>query len=855
LNPLPVHRERLANGLTLLVREAHTAPLAEVQVWVDVGSADERDFEAGLAHFHEHMLFKGTRRRGVGEVAGEVEGVGGHINAFTSFDSTVYHATLPGEHLGVGIDVLADAVLESVFDPAEIDREIEVVLEEIRRSEDSPHHVLSNAVFAEVYQVHPYRLPILGPPESVAGFDRERVVSFFERWYGPERMAVVVAGDVDLADVRDRVSEAFGKTQRKTARRERPVEPGPARLRGLVLEKPFERASLDLCCVSVGLTHPDAPLLDLVAFVLGEGESSRLTLRVKEQAELVDRVDAYSYTPLDPGLFGVTADLDPVHALACIAACARELERVRHEVVSSDEIEKARANFLAGEWFERESVSGLARRLGSFHQLGGDPDLEARYLETLRTATPDDLLRAAREHIRPDQLSVGLLVPEEAGLGLGAADVEGAVRSGIETTQRTFAVPRRASAGDRRHTFDLGSGAKLHVLPSHDAPVVAVRAAFLGGLLSEDRETAGLTSFLTSMWTRGTQQHSSPDFARSIETLAADIDGFSGRNSLGLGLDCLADRLDASLDLFAEVLVEPAFAASEVDKERRETLAALERRQDRLGARAFDLFCEALYGEHPYAFPLLGTEASVPRFDADRVRSHHERLVNARNLVVAVAGDVEPEQIASALASRLAGLPSAPFEAPSPNVPLPSRERRERELRRARAQAHLVIGFPGLTVDDPDREALEVLSQLLAGQGGRLFLELRDRQSLAYTVSASNVEGVAPGFFSVYIATAPEKLDAARAGLFTQLERLLEEPAGDSEIEAARQHLVGSFAMDQQRCAARALLVSLDALYDLGADAHQDYVARVHAVGKEDLLRVTRRIIDLESYTLAVIRP
>ncbi|MGI9589925.1 MAG: M16 family metallopeptidase, partial [Myxococcota bacterium] len=130
-----------------------------------MGSADERPFESGLAHFHEHMLFKGTERRGVGEVAGEIEGAGGRINAFTSLDVTVYHATLPSDELELGIDVLADAVLHSAFDPEEIAREIEVVLEEIRRSEDSPGHVLGNAVFAEAFRVHPYGAPILGSPE------------------------------------------------------------------------------------------------------------------------------------------------------------------------------------------------------------------------------------------------------------------------------------------------------------------------------------------------------------------------------------------------------------------------------------------------------------------------------------------------------------------------------------------------------------------------------------------------------------------------------------------------------------------------------------------------------------------
>jgi zinc protease len=292
-----------------------------------------------------------------------------------------------------------------------------------------------------------------------------------------------------------------------------------------------------------------------------------------------------------------------------------------------------------------------------------------------------------------------------------------------------------------------------------------------------------------------------------------------------------------------------------VEKERRETLAALERREDRLAARAFDLFFEALYGDHPYRLPTLGLPETVRSFDAARVAAHHTRLVHPRNLVLTVAGDVDPERIAQALSARLAALPRGPFEPPNPKASVPQRAARERELRKDRAQAHLVLGFPGLTLDDPDRPALEVTTQLLAGQGGRLFLELRDRQGLAYSVSASNVEGVAPGFFAVYIATAPEKLEAARTGLLAELERLLQDAPSEAELDAAREHLVGNHAIDQQRASARALQVALDVLYGLGAEAHLEYPERVRAVSREDVARVARRVIDLDACTVGLVRP
>jgi zinc protease len=850
-----VRAERHANGVECLVQESHVAPVAEVEVWVRVGSADEAPGELGLAHFHEHMLFKGTPRRPVGAIAAEVEGAGGQINAYTSFDATVYHATVPSDRAALALDVLADAVRHPLFDPEEIRREVEVVLEEIRRSLDDPHQVLGNALFAQAYRRHPYGVPILGTPESVAAFDRDRVRAFFERWYAPPRLFLVVTGDVEAEAVLAQARDLFGDARPLPLERARGAEPPGGAPRRAVLRRPFERASLELAVRTLPLGHPDAPALDLLAFVLGEGESSRLVRRVQEDEGLVDRIEAWSWTPLEPGLFGIAADLDPARLPEALAACARELERLCRERVADDELEKARANLLAGELFERESVAGLARKLGSFHALAGSWRAAAGYLEAVRRATPADLLRVARAHLGAPDLAAAVLLPEGAAPALDADAVGRALETGRDSTRRAFAAPRRSAPQGRAEAYELPGAARLYVLASREVPVVAVRAAFLGGLLAEDAPTAGLTRMLTGLWLRGTASHTAAGFARAVESLAAEIDGFSGRQSFGLGLDCLAERLEPALDLFAEVLLEPAFDPEELERERRETLAALERREDRLDVKVFDLFQEELYAGHPYALPTVGRRESVAAFDAARVDAHHRRWVRAPNLVLAAAGDVDPDALAAALAHRLAALPAGPFEPPEAGAPDLPRTRRERELRKPREQAHLVVGFAGLTIGDPDREALEVATQCLAGQGGRLFLELRDRQGLAYSVSASSVEGLAAGFFAAYIGTAPEKLDRARAAIEAELRRLLEAPPAEAELEAARRHLIGSHAIEAQRAASRALHAALDARYGLGADARERRLARIRAVGPEDVLRVARRVVDLDRAVVAVIRP
>ncbi|MBW2267745.1 MAG: insulinase family protein [Deltaproteobacteria bacterium] len=847
---MSISAERFDNGLTLLLCQTRLAPVVEVQVWANVGAADEREGEAGLAHFLEHMLFKGTERRGVGEVAGEIEGAGGRINAYTSFDVTCYHATLPASEATLGLDVLADATTCSRFDADEITREIEVVLEEIRRGEDSPLSVLGDTLFARAYRTHPYRAPIIGSSESVERFDRASVRSFFERWYTPEHLTVVAVGDFDPDALREQARACFGTLPRGSAQRARPVEPLPDGLRTTLVTRPFERVNVELAHPSVGLSHPDAALLDLLAYVLGSGDSSRLARHVREQAGLADRIDASCYTPLDPGVFSVGFETDVERADEALAAAVVELEQLRSEPVADEELERARANFLASEDFERESVSGLAQKFGSFHHLAGSTQAEAHYLAAVRKASAGDLLRVAREHLAPERLTVAAVVPTDAA-EFDDARLQAAVASGGERAARMRRAPATTRSSPELHSYRLDNGAQLHVLPRPEVPVVALRAAFLGGLLAETRDSAGLSAFLSSMWLRGTATHSAADFARASEALPAEIDGFSGRSSIGLTLETTAAKLPAALDLACKALLEPAFDPAEIERERRETLAAIERREDRLAQRALMLFTEKLFGSHPYARPMLGFRESVPRFDRQALVAHQHKLIRGPNLALAIAGQVDPDEIAQRVAARLADL--EPEAAPLPrSTPAPALDTVvQTELRKQRAQAHLVIGFLGVSVDDSDRFALDVLAQLLAGQGGRLFLELRDRQGLAYSVGAHNMEGVDPGWFAVSIATAPEKLERARSGLVDELRRLLDELPGEAELARARRYLIGNFLIDRQRNAVHAAQVSLDALYGLGANAASSYPDDVAAVTRDAVQRVAQRIVTLERYVEA----
>jgi zinc protease len=844
-------RTVLDNGLRIAIVEDHSAPVVALMVWVRVGSADERPEQAGMAHVFEHMLFKGTERRGVGEIAATIEGAGGNINAFTSFDVTAYFATMASKDASVGIDVLADALQHSSFDPTELAREEEVVIEEIRRSNDSPGRALSQAVFDAAYGIHPYRLPVIGTEASVRSFTREGLLEFFHHWYVPNNMTFVVVGDIAPAQAIAQIREAFaGSRPDRKLGHPRGAEPEATRAVARVVPSEFQQTLLGVAYKITSFQDADTPYLDLLSAVLGGGDASRLYRSVKDRQQLVHSIGSSSYTPLDAGLFMIDATLDPAKLGASVRAIAQEVHLLRDLGPNQAELERARVNLLASKVHERETMEGQANNLGYYESLGGGIEREPAYLDAVRRASTDDLLRVARKYLAPERARV-VAVLEKGAPAPTEQDVLAALAEG-SGTGRTRYVGTELEPGIWRYQLD--NGLRVIVKPVHSIPLVSLHLALRGGQLAENADKQGLSSFLAEMLERGTTQRSAAQFAADVEDIAGGLSGFAGRNSFGVQAQFLKESLDTGLELLADVVLRPALDPVEIEKVREERLAAIKRREDSLTSKAFELLQKGLYDAHPYSFLTLGTEASVAATDRASLRDYWDAYAHPRNAVLSVVGDVDPDALVEALAAHL-GSWTGPDQVSIPrrDVPVLSKVQ-ELAIAKQRSQMHLMVGFPGLRVTDPDVPALQVLTQVLSGQGGRLFFELRDRQSLAYQVQAQSIEGLDPGLFMVYIASAPEKEQQARDGVKIELAKLLEGGVSDDELERARRYLVGSYSVSLQRFGTQASLLSLDELYGLGATYHLGYRERIEKVTREDVMRVARRIIDFERAVYAVVR-
>ncbi|MFN7131219.1 MAG: M16 family metallopeptidase [Myxococcales bacterium] len=862
----------LDNGITVIFERQKAAPVVAIQVWVKAGSADETPEEAGLAHLHEHMLFKGTARRKLGEIARDVEGRGGEINAWTSFDQTVYHVVLASAFAHEGIDILADAVRNSAFDRDELAREIEVVVEEIKRAKDSPSRRVSREMFLTAYQRHPYRLPVLGTEESVRSFTREKVTAFFEKHYRPDNITVVVVGDMEEGVARREIERHFGGDWGRSPRApvQRPAEPEQNELRLAMQSDGVKEGHLALAWHIPGIDAEDLPALDLLANVLGQGEGSRLNLALKLQQQVVNETYAYAYTPKDPGLMVAGFTAAPGKVRQAIPALLAEVQRVRHQPVTAEELATASAMLESDMVYGKETVQGVARKLGFYETTCGSLEFEKAYYARVAKVTADEVQRVAEKYLRPQNLTVSGLLP--SGVELSDDELRTLVHEGDRARPAPLpARPPRAAPKDtsatrapfRRPTTEhggivrarLANGVTVLVKPERAVPLVAMRAVWPGGLRYETPETNGISQLYGRMLTRTTQHRSSEDIAREIDELAGALNGSAGRNSIGLRGEFLSKHFERGFRLFSECLEAPGFDEAELEHERALLLQEIHTRDDNPAGAAFDLFTSTLFQVHPYRLDTLGSEEAVRRITPAHLRELRERTLHPSHLTLCIVGDVDPDRafsLAEELLGRDAGaapkLPAIPAE---PALTRPRREFKELD----KAQAHLVYGFLGTTVANEDRYALDVLSSVLSGQGGRLFVELRDKKSLAYSISSFSVEGIDPGYFGVYMGTSPEKVSVAVQGILEELRKAVESPISASELERAQRYLIGTHAIGLQKNSARAALIAFDEAYGLGADNYRRYQERIEAVTVARVQEVARRLLVADRAALAIVGP
>ena len=828
----------LPNGLTLLVQEDHSAPVASVQAWVATGSIHEGVHAgAGMSHLLEHMLFKGTETRSTNAIAQAVQDEGGYINAYTSFDRTVYWIDVPAAGLATAVELLADACMNSTLPADEFVKEQEVIRREFAMGADDPDRVNSQQLFATAYREHPYRYPVIGYLDVFNQLTRDDVMAYYKARYVPNNLTFVVVGDVDSERVRRQLETLFAPYPRRPLPPVYlPAEPPQLGRRESHREFPTELARTVASWHIPCITHPDVPALDVLATVLGDGRSSRFYRQVREGQRLAHAISAFSYVPAEPGLFGVETTTDPENRQAALDAAMAIIAEVQRDGITAPELAKAKRVLLSNQLNALVTMRGQASDLGSNWLLTGNLDFSRDYLDAIQQVGVEDIARVARNYLPADRCTVATLYP---AAGKDAAPVP-------------VAVP--AAAGEIQK-FTLSNGLRLLVREDARLPLVYLDAVFRGGLLAETAADNGLTKLFSRVLLKGTANRTAEQIAEEVEAVGGSIGSDAGNNSFSISLEVMQPDLDLGLNLLADVVLHASLPEAALEREKAVQIAALKAEDEHITSVARNLLRLTLFGSHPYGLRSSGSPEAMARLDRAQLAAFQQKFVVGHNGVLAVFGNVKAEEVCRQAEALFARLPAGELTLAAPERPAAPREARTVERFEEKEQAVLMVGFPGVSVHDPDRHALEVIDEASSDLGSRFFIRIREELGLAYFVGSSQMVGLAPGLFTFYVGTDPQKIEQVKAAFSEEIALLAANGLTEVELTRAKKKLIGKQAIAYQSNANLAYTAALDELYGLGYLHYQSMAADLEKLTLAEVRAAAQRYFRDQPPVTVIVRP
>lgn len=823
----------LSNGLTVIVQENHVAPVATVRCYVkNTGSAFEgRYLGAGLSHVLEHVVAGGTNtKRNEKEIEQIIDTFGGATNAFTSSDMTAYFIDCPADRAMTAIELVADSMQRITFEPAEFERELRVVRRELADGEVSRSRVLWKLLGQTMYTEHPVRHPVIGYLDVLNSTTNQTIIDFYRERYVPNNQVFVVVGDVKTGDVLEQVAKQWAGTPRGNETYVA-MAPEPEQLAPREAVREMDGTTYDfvLAWPTVDLSHPDLYALDLAAYILGEGDSSRLVRKLKYGDQLVLSINSASYTPsFVNGWFGVFASARPETWQKAAEEALREVYRLRDEPVSQTQLEKAKKQKAAELVFGQQTVQDAADSLGRSFISSGDPLFDQKYVENIQKVTAEQIQAVARKYFVPEKLNRVVVAPPG-----GAPKVESREVAGQSDETRLVRLPNGIRVLVKRH--------------SH-LPLVNIQAYVLGGSLLDTEKTAGRSALVGAMLDKGTEGYTAEQIAEYFDSIGGTINMTAGRSTVYGSATTLKEDFPKAAELFARCFTRPTFPDDEFQKVKQLALGAIARRADDPQQEAFELFYDSLPAGSPYRLLQGGKLETVEPLTVKDLQEYHARYFVPQNMIVTVFGDIEPERALDLVRKNFGSLkPSADFQPIDVNRPNDISQPVVRHKQTGKQTGMVVVGYEGTSVlDRKDYAALTLLDAIMSGYsypGGWLHNDLRG-EGLVYYVHAFQIAGPAPGYFAAMAQTQPDKVQTVVQRIRQFVDRAKAGEISEDEFRTAQQMVISLHAQENTTISEQAQQAALDELYGLGYDYDRTFDQRIRSVTRDDVVRAAKKYLD-----------
>ena len=858
----------LKNGLTVLIREQQAVPLVTVTTYVKAGYFDEDDRISGISHVIEHMFFKGTSKRGVGEIARQTQALGGYLNASTYYDRTVYHTEVPAENLKQALEIQADALLNSAFDAGELKKEIEVVLQENNRKLDNPPAVTAEKLYETAFQQHRMKRWRIGTPDGLRALTRDDIVAYVKKYYRPSNIILSIAGKVDVEETIAEVVKHYGSVPADDSALERdssPAEPDQKEIRYGWQRGPIEQSHIALGFHTPGVLTDDARALEVLAAILGEGRASIFNRYVRDEKGLITTGSAGLNAFQDLGFFEVDFETDK--ALEAQTAVLAEIENVKKNGVTKEQLARAKALIAQNYYHQLETVDGLAQDLAYYEALG-DWKKALAYIPAIQKVSVDDIARVAKKYLTFENLSAFEYLPESVTRNLNLEQYRAAVLDKVPSMIEQRSVQELPALAEIPKTGEgivqdlvkpitkrsILRGPDVYILEDHRLPLVSFGIFYPGGRLYESSKNAGITELMLRTAIRGTKRFNSEDIARRLENAGARIEVVNEADFFGYVVDGLSGKMDQALEILMDVLQQPAFQDDEIEKEKILQIARIKKLRENNFAYPVSLFMQTLFEDHPYARPSIGTQAAVEAVTKDDLQAWFK--TNQRQLVptVIIAGDTSGTGLIAPLADVLTNEDLHEREIAS--LPAPSLKPETKEAAEAvsRQQTALVYGFPGSMRSGNDRYPLLVLENIVSGLGGRFFDAIREKQGLAYTVRTENAFLTKGGAIYTYVAFSPENESKVKESLQAEIDRLRKDGVTAVEVKKSIAYSIGEHEIGLQTHASLVLEYARAVYSGQGVQGVSDFSRFVRNVSPDQVKKAADTYLDPKLLRIGVVR-
>jgi len=829
----------LSNGMTVVLDETHKSPIVSIDILIKCGSASEAKYAGGgISHLLEHLLFKSGNAKETNVASREIKSFGGEINGFTTRDYTVYTVNVPRDYATDALTVLKKFIFFPSFDALEIDKEKEVILDEIRKNRDDPALLISDLSWSSAFREHSYKYSVIGHEDLFMRLTKQDVEDYFYHKYSPDNMIMVISGDIDKDLAVKETEKIFYDVKRTFVENEANiVEPPQFNPRNRVEYKSVKLAHGALSYRSASINDASLYALDVLAIILGKGESSILTKDLRDNKKIAYAVSCYNHTLRDSGLFYLSFISEPDKANNAIVSILETLETVKKNGVSDEDLEKAK-KMAKAEFIESlQTAEGRALDLISNEALTNNYLFSEAYLDKITAITNDDIKAAAKAYLDPNKVNTALLMPEKSG---------GSPKPPADT--------QRQSGNRDISSYALPSGARVIVSEDHSLPICTMSAIFLGGVRFETKTNNGISRLVSDLMLDGTAQRKEEDIKTAVESMGGSINSISGANSFGITVNLMSGDWKKGFEILSDAITHSTFDNSKIEKEKALTAAGIKERDDNIVESGLLLFKENFFNGHPYSLDPLGRAQTVQNIKREDLLKYYESFTLPSNMVLSVTGDIDKNELLAEVKKQFGGSLKK-IDAKFPQIPNRENLRKQKEVEGSmeREQSIILMGFPAVKIADNDRYAFEVIDSIMSGSDGRLFNNVRGSLGISYSLGSLFMPGIEPGCHIFYAVTKSANIKDAKEAILKEVKKIRTEPVSEDELNAAKRHLVAANIINLEENASLNLKMALDELYGLGYRNFETYDSKINSVAASQIKRVANQYFNPDSCLIVII--